>query len=228
MFSINKRIVAVLSALIPPILAAIWSTVLSRATWAGWRFLYVGAICLAAVAAAYFVHLKPLKDLERPVLQLLTVLSEKPLKLGKKLQVRPRMNIMLVRRAWYRPMQKRLVVGWGSEMNSHPDVRFSCRADQGVAGEALRRGVPVLMSCEGVSRDTFRFTQRQADQTAHVTAVWSWPIYELDGKSNQTGNVVGVLNLDTLAVGAATKLTTSYEAFDTMLKRLAEVVSTIV
>ncbi len=74
----------------------------------------------------------------------------------------------------------------------------------------------------------FGFTLKQAEQTAHVTAVWSWPIYELDGKGNQTGDVGGVLNLDATEIGAANTLMANYETYEKYLKRLSEVASTIV
>ena len=110
-------------------------------------YLYVGVICVISVAAAYFTHMKPARDLEKPLLRFLAVLAENPLKLGRKHGIAPRMNVMLVHRPWYLLGSKRMRVVWSANMDSFPDVRFSCSCNQGVSGQALRKRLPVLADC---------------------------------------------------------------------------------
>ena len=113
-------------------------------------------------------------------------------------------------------------------MDSFPDVQFSCKHDQGVAGMALRNMKPVLHDCESSDRSEFGFTQKQLAQTNHVTSVWSWPIYEVDGKGHQTGKVVGVVNLDTTKPRGFAMLQSKTVALEKALKKFCEVASTVV
>lgn len=113
-------------------------------------------------------------------------------------------------------------------MESYPDVRFSCYCDQGVSGQALRRGLPVLADCAVSDKTAFKFKPTQLAKTSHVMAVWSWPIYEVDNKGQQTGDVIGVLNLDGTKNGAFQALEANTDAFEKMMKKFAEVASTIV
>jgi hypothetical protein len=237
MFRRWKRIVAVCAAAVLPIFAALWSAILSKLTatlpgqpqeHAYLPYIYVGAICLASAFAAYFNHLKPARDLEKPVLRFLAALAEDPIKLGKKHGIAPRMNLMIVCRPWYFLGRKRIRIVWNSNMDSFPDVRFACFCDQGVSGQALKKRLPVLADCSVADKTSFKFTAKQLEQTAHVKAVWSWPIYEIDSKGSQTGEVIGILNLDGTANGAFSKLEQNTDAFEKAMKKFAEVASTIV
>jgi hypothetical protein len=237
MFTKWKRFAAIFAAIVSPILAALWSAILSKMTTspAGSRglnaylpYIYVGTISLLSATAAYLTHVKPARDLEKPVQTFLTTLAEGPLKLGKKHNIGPRLNIMVVYRPWYFPVFRRIKVVWGRNMESYPDVRFSCYCDQGVSGQAFKRGVPVLADCTEADKSGFKFKPKQLTQTAHVHAVWSWPIYEVDNKGQQTGQVIGVLNLDGTRNGAFQALKSNTDAFEKVMKKFAEVASTIV
>lgn len=211
-------------------MAALWSAVLSKLHEPSpyLPFLYVGIVVALSVVVGYFTLLKPSRDAEKPIQALLGILAETPMKLGKRLGISPRMNLMLVTRPWYLFGAKRIKVVWGVGMESFPDVRFSCKHDQGVAGHALKTQLPVLADCEISDRTNFRFPQRLLDQTKHVTAVWSWPIYETDSTGRQTGRVIGVLNLDATAPGAFAKLSSRPQQFERYLKKFCEVASMIV
>jgi hypothetical protein len=237
MFRQWKRLAAVSAAIVLPILAALWSAVLSKLTptpnhtggiYDYLPYAYVGIICILSAASAYFTHFKPARDLEKPVLTFLTTLAENPLKLGKKHNIGPRMNLMVVYRPWYFPVIKRIKVVWSKNMESYPDVRFSCYCDQGVSGQALKRGLPVLADCSGSDKSAFKFSATQLEHTAHVKAVWSWPIYEVNNKGQQTGEVIGILNLDGIKDGAFQALEANTDAFEKVMKKFAEVASTIV
>ena len=239
MFSKRKRLVAMLAAVVLPLLAALWSAVLSKLTTtsvsgpqtflrASLPYAYVAVICLVSVAAAYLTHLKPAKDLEKPLLRLLDLLAENPLRLGNKYNIGPRMNLMVVERPWYFVGRKRIRVAWGANRNSFPDVRLKCFCDQGVSGQAFSKRVPVLADCSVADKGHFKFSQKQLEDTAHVKVVWSWPIYQIDSKGQQTGKIVGIVNLDGTKDGAFERITTNAGAFEKSMRRFTEVASTIV
>ena len=77
-------------------------------------------------------------------------------------------------------------------------------------------------------KTVFNFNQKQLEQTSHVKAVLSWPIYQVDKQGMQTGAVIGVVNLDGTADGSFEKLTANAAKFDKSMKKFAEVTSTIV
>jgi hypothetical protein len=113
-------------------------------------------------------------------------------------------------------------------MENFPDVRFSCKADQGVIGEALKTQMPVLADCETGDKTKFGFSDKQLEQTNHVKAVWSWPIYETNASGQQTGRVVGVLNLDATKSGSMSKLKQHNDAFEKDLRKFCEIISSVV
>ena len=233
------RIVAIFAAVVLPILAALWSAVLSKLTNTplpgqpdGWRnylpYFYVGAICIISGAAAYVTHFKPALDLEKPVLSFLALLAAQPIELGSKCGIKPRMNVMLVQRRWCYFGRKRIRVVWSINMEGFPDVRFNCFWDQGVSGQSLKTKRPVYADCSMADKTVFNFNQKQLEQTSHVKAVLSWPIYQVDKQGMQTGAVIGVVNLDGTADGSFEKLTANAAKFDKSMKKFAEVTSTIV
>ena len=61
--------------------------------------------------------------------------------------------------------------------------------------------MPVLDDCATPDKSRFHFTQRQLHQTSHVTAVWSWPVYETDKQGHQSGKIVAILNFDSMIQG---------------------------
>jgi len=230
MFKKTKRFLAVVAAVIIPGLAALWSSILGKLNLPSpyLPYFYVGTVMCLSGLAAYWTHLKPARDLEKPVLNFLTILAETPLKLGRKHNISPRINLMLLCRPWYFVGRKRIKVVWGIGMQNSPDVRFSCKCDRGVAGEAIRTQRPVLADCEIADKTKFGFTAAQLEQTSHVTAVWSWPIYETNTAGEQTGRVVGVVNFDATRTGAMVKLKQYNDSFERDLRKLCEVISTVV
>jgi hypothetical protein len=239
MFNKWRRFAAIFAAIALPVLAALWSAILSKLPVApapgqppGWQstlpYFYVGGICFLSAFAAYLTHVKPALDLEKPVLGLLALLAAQPLKLGNQCGISPRMNVMLVQRPWYYFGRKRIRVVWSVNMEGFPDVKFKCFCDQGVSGQALKTKRPVYADCSMVDKSLFSFSQKQLDQTSHVQAVLSWPIYEVDKQGEQTGAVIGVVNLDGTATDSFNKLIAKTAAFDKCMKKFAEVTSTIV
>jgi hypothetical protein len=158
MFNHTKRFVAIAVAMLCPGLAALYGAVISRLALqsAAWPYVYVSLVTVLAGLAAYLTHITPVRNLEKPLLSMLTLL--------------------LTNRPWYLFGRKRIKVVWGLQMENVPDVRFSCRTHQGVVGEALRTRRPVLGDCEIPDKTKFQFSKKQLTQTGHVTAVWSWPI----------------------------------------------------
>jgi hypothetical protein len=230
MFNKKKRILAVAIPVLLTTLAALWSAVLGKIDHPKpyLPYLYVGAVVLLAGVAAYYTQVKPSRDLEKPVLALLGILAAAPLKLGNRHGIMPRVNLMLVERRWTVLGKKRIRMVWGVGMENHPDVRFSCNYDQGVAGRALKTQRPVLDDCETQDKTRFGFSQKQLDQTSHVTAVWSWPVYEANNKGLQTGRVVAVVNFDCRKSGAFKLLSENAAAYEKSLKKFCEVASTVI
>jgi hypothetical protein len=230
MFNKRKRF---LGFVVPPlltVLAALWSAIFSKDNQSipYLPYIYVGVIAGISVLSSYFTQIKPSRDLEKPVLALLSILAEAPLAKGRKQGIKPRINLMIVQRKWTFLGKKRIRVVWGQGMKNHPDVQFSCNHDQGVAGQALKTQLPVLDDCESQDKSRFRFNPKQLWQTNHVTAVWSWPVYETDNKGEQTGKIVAVVNFDCTQPGAFTVLSENSIAYEKSLKRFCEIASTII
>jgi hypothetical protein len=230
MFNLTKRILAVFAAITLPALAALWTAVLSRFPPTQHPYLpyiYVGMIAITSGGVAFFTHIKPAQDLEKPIIKFFGILAEAPLKLAKRHGIRPRLNLMLITRPWHLFGARRVKVVWGVGMDNFPDVRFSCSLSQGVVGEALRSQKPVMLNCETADPVQFNFSQKQLAQTKHVTAIWSLPIYEVDGKGQQTGRVIGALSLDSVAPGGFEKIKQYSAALEQDLRQLCEIISMV-
>lgn len=212
------------------ILAALWSVMPAtvRSLTPLSPYIYVGLIVVLSVLSIYFTQVKPSRDLEKPVFALLSILAEGPMKKGMNHGIGPRMNLMVVERKWTFLGKRRIRIVWEAGMKNYPDVQFSCNHDQGVAGRALKTQLPVLDNCETADKSRFKFLSGQLDQTRHVTAVWSWPVYETDSKGNQTGKVVGIVNLDCTVAGAFAKLSSNTDAYEKSLKKFCEIASIII
>jgi len=231
MFSKRRRLLAAFIPSILTTLAALWSAILSRGSSANaaWLpFVYVGSVALVSAVSAYFTQLKPAHDLEKPVNELLAILAEKPMKIARNLGVAPRMNIMLLIGPRFLFGKKRIKVVWGAGMDNFPDVQFVCNHDQGVAGMALANGVPVLYDLEANDPSSLKLPQSLVRATTHLTAIWSWPIYEVDKSGHQTGKLLGVVNLDTTKPGGAAALMSKTETFEKLLRKFCEVASKVV
>ncbi len=72
------------------------------------------------------------------------------------------------------------------------------------------------------------FTEHEAKRFQHLTAIYSWPIYEVDDRGEQTGRIVGCVNLDALAQGACSIIEQNQARFDKLLLEFAEFASKIV
>lgn len=230
MFNKKKQVAAVLIPVLLTILAALWNAILSKMSNPKpfLPYLYVGTVALLAGIAAYYTQVRPVRDLEKPVLLFLSLLAEAPLKQGKKNGIKARMNLMLVERSWTKWGKRRIRVVWGSRMESHPDVKFSCNYDQGVAGVALKTQRAVMDDCQTTDKSRFGFSPKQLAQTSHVTAVWSWPVYETDKKGLQSGKVIAVVNFDCISSGAFTALSANSAAYEKHLEKFCEVASIII
>lgn len=230
MFNKNKRFLAVVISSLLTVLSASWNSVLSKIPHSKpyYAYIYVGVIALLAAVSAYFTQIKAPRDLEKPVLAFLGILAEAPLKLGRRDGINPRMNMMLVERPWYRLGRRRIRVVWGIGMEDNPDVKFSCNHGQGVAGRALATQRPVMDDCETPDKTRFHFSQKQLDQTSHVTTVWSWPVYQTDKKGHQTGKIAAIVNFDCTKSGAFRILSEKSAAYEKSLKKFCEVASTII
>jgi hypothetical protein len=230
MFNKKKRFVAVVVPPVLTVLAALWTSVLSKIPNSKpyYAVIYVLVIATLSGLSAYFTQVKPPKDLEGPVLAFLEVLAESSLRRGRRDGLKCRMNLMVVERPWTIFGRKRIRLVWGKDMKNNPDVRFSCNNGQGVVGRCVREKKVVIDDCETPDKSRFRFTERQLRQTSHVTTVWSWPVYETDRKGQQTGRIAAVVNFDCTNRGAFSTLSEKSAAYEKSLKEFCEVASRIV
>lgn len=107
-------------------------------------------------------------------------------------------------------------------MENHPDVNIRFPLVYGVAGECFRTKRPVYVDLVKAS-DKFRLPLHLNHRTEHLTAIFSYPIYEPKKKGHQSGRLLGVLNLDSEARHAYTAFRTGrmFSVIDERMKKLA-------
>jgi hypothetical protein len=124
-------------------------------------------------------------------------------------------------------MRKRFRVVWGLGMASQPDVKATFHVSKGVAGEVLRAKRPRLVNMEEAHHEDWGFTKAEAREFQHLTAIYSWPIYEVDHQGDQTGRVIGCANLDAMTPGAFDAITHNQAQFDKLLEEFTEFASKV-
>jgi hypothetical protein len=180
------------------------------------------------VSTIFFNQIKPIRDVAGSIPAYWNVMCEPIIRLAQRDKLRPRVNVLICRRTWkWLGLRPYLVLVWGKGMESFPDVKISFLATKGVAGLVLREKEPRLVDIEKSPNSEWGFADKETRKFPKITSIYSWPIYEVDAKGNQTGNVVGTVNLDTLATGAADKIRIRQDEYHKLLQDFAELVAKV-
>ncbi len=196
---------------------------------ASWPYLVYLLPLFLAGCVAYYSVITPMRKMEPVAKEFLDRMGENILRLGERYRISPRVNILLVfRKSGWLFMRKYFHIVWGLGMENQPDVKASFRTSKGVAGEVLKTGRPRLVDMELSHHEDWGFTEHEAKRFQPLTAIYSWPIYEVDDQGEQTGRIVGCVNLDALAQGACSTIEKNQARFDKLLLEFAEFASKIV
>lgn len=115
-------------------------------------------------------------------------------------------------------------------MRNQPDVGISFPSSKGVAGEVCcKRKTPMLVNTEASGHERWGFTKKEIEkyQLNNVKAIYSWPIYAFNRGGDQTGEVIGALNLDSTTPGASAKIAAQQTDYDEFLESFSELASKI-
>ncbi len=194
-----------------------------------WPYLiYLPPLFLAGCVAYYSV-ITPMRKMEPVAKEFLDRLGEEIRRLGNRHGIDPRIKILLVfRKARWLFVRKYFQLVWGLGMENQPDVKASFHISKGVAGEVLRTKRPRLVDMEESRHEDWGFTEGEAKKFQRLTAIYSWPIYQVDDQGEQTGRVAGCVNLDALAPEACSTIKQNQPKFDKLLREFAEFASKIV
>src|SRR5213594_252361 len=189
-----------------------------------WPYPLYVLFALISASLAYLSIIQPVRKFEPVAKKFLDVLGDKILSFGREKGIQPRVNILLVYRepSWLF-LRKYFHIVWGLGMENQPDVRVSFHVSKGVAGETLESGRPRLVDMEELPHENWGFTEHEAQRFQHLTAIYSWPIYEVDHNGEQTGRRIGCVNLDAMAAGSRVVIEKHLRRFDGMLREFAEI-----
>jgi hypothetical protein len=110
--------------------------------------------------------------------------------------LKPRMNVLIPKRTWrWLWFRRYFRVEWSLGMENHPDVNIQFPLTSGVAGECFRTKRPAFANMAQIGQN-LRLPPHVERHTAHLKAIFSYPIYEPKKRGHQSGRLLGVLNLD--------------------------------
>jgi hypothetical protein len=167
-------------------------------------YAFFGGLVLCAFVASYYTHIKPLRDPAANGRLLLDTIGTRIVKYGKDKGLPLRLNMLLI----YRPLKrfffsKYLRVRWGLQMTFDPDGAVEFHIKKGVAGEALTNGRPKLVNMEEPeNKGNWGFTEKELRKFPPHTMIWSYPLFQLDKLGDNTGKLLGTVNLDSIFPGA--------------------------
>lgn len=227
----RRWFVCFLSTILPVLTALLgihlkWYT--SGNVWTWKTALLLTCIGGVSFLLSFFNQIQPVRDVAGSIPAYWNVMCEPIIQLAQKDKLQPRVNVLIRRRTWkWLGMRPYLVLVWGMKMEGCPDVKVSFLASKGVAGRVLREKSPRLVNMEKSPNSNWGFDDNETSKFPKLTSIFSWPIYEVDAKGSQTGNVVGTVNLDTLATGAADKIALREEKYKSLLQDFAELVAKV-
>ena len=215
MFGMRRRWLVFFLTAILPALSLIWGLNLkldSESVWNARTIAILVAVLLVSLGLSYLNVLKPVRDVESGVKALLEIVGGKIIAMGEQDGIEPRLNILLCRRParWFF-FRRYLWVAWSLKMRGHPDVAISFPISKGVAGEAFRTKRPKLVNLEETGVQVWGITPKEAGAFPELTAIYSVPIFEIDKQNEQTGRVIGTVNLDSRAQKAFRKIARNQE-----------------
>lgn len=179
-------------------------------------------------AIAYVNVFKPLRDIEPLAQSFLDKLGEQLIALGKKDGIQPRLNILIVYRDWRSLfLEKYLQVVWSREMEYQPDLHASFPISKGVAGEVVRAKAPRLADIERFGHQGWGFDDKASSAFPKLTAIYSWPIYQLDRQQRPTAHILGTVNLDAQVSGAIRRIAANKVEYDALLRDFTRFASAI-
>ena len=186
------------------------------------------AVFFVSGFVAYLSLIQPVVKLEPIAIQFLDILGRKIMDFGKRLKIQPRLNILLVgRRLRWLGLRRYLYSAWGLRMENQPDVGACFAASKGVAGEVFRTGRPRVVNIEEASHEDWGFSKREARKFEGLTAIYCWPIYQVDHRGYQTGKIIGTVNFDSRQPGACNIMVQEKERIGKLLEEFSEFASKI-
>jgi len=181
-------------------------------------------VFFATLLIEYRTTVRPAVHVVRVRHVLLTQLSAKLLDSLRGRGLAVRMSLMVpywsVCHVWPRRFFK---IVWSQGMENQPDVNLRFPIAQGVAGECFETKVAVFASRRDL--EGHRFPRKLQPAVRDLEAVCSYPVYEPPrGQNQQSGRIVGVLNLDSktpglFGVGAQPQVT---PGLDEKMRELAQ------
>ncbi|GEM_PF-5972352 len=169
-----------------------------------------------------------MKDIEPLAQSFLDKLGDEIIALGNRDGIKPRLNILVV----YREKRRLfwgvyLRVAWSREMEFQPDMHATFSTSKGVAGEVVKEKAPRLADIERYGHQTWGFSEREARLFPKLTAIYGWPIYQLDRHQRLSAKILGTVNLDAQEPGALARLVRHKAEYDALLKDFAKFASAI-
>lgn len=168
----------------------------------------IGALLLVVLAlssfSAYYIHIKPLRELSSATTVLLESVGQRIIELASAEGVQARLNYLAI----FRPVKyiffsRYFRVAWGIGMRYQPDNTMRFHVSKGVAGKAVRTRRSIFVNQElPENRNYGGFSDEELGTFPPLTAIWSFPVFELDRSGNATGTILGTINLDSETHGA--------------------------
>jgi hypothetical protein len=174
--------------------------------------LFLGLLILSS-SLAYYVHIKPLRDLSSAVSVLLDTVGQRIIDVAESDQIAARLNYLAIFRPWQRLFVRRFFrIAWGLGMRYQPDNTVKFHVSKGVAGRARADRRETLVNMELPQNQNYGgFSKGERAKFPALTAIWSLPIFELDRSGNATGPILGTINLDSDTRGAWAVFTSNQE-----------------
>jgi hypothetical protein len=163
----------------------------------------------------YYTTVRPTKRIAELAPIALDGLAEPLLAQLKKANIVVRINLMMPKRvARWCWMRRDFKMIWSKGMENQPDVNISFPIKCGITGACLRTKKPIYASPDDLGKPNFALPKRVASNAPDLQVIFSYPVYESARKGHpQSGNIIGVLNLDSTAPDAYNLLMTD-EVFD--------------
>lgn len=141
--------------------------------------------------------------------------------------IEPRMNVMVpVRSACFIWLRRNFHVWWARGMDNQPDVGIKIRSGEGVVSECFKRKESVIADSKSLKLGHALCVSQQK-LVKDLDVVVSVPIYEARiGAKNQSGRIIGVLNLDSKTPGAF-KMLSNDPALLLQIKRDMEKIASV-
>jgi hypothetical protein len=214
-----------LSPVVSAILGIYLST-LGQEVWKWSVWLGIFSIAFLSAYAAYRQYIKPVRDIAAFVDQVLQQLGEGILEVADLDAIEPRLNVLLIQHPWQKFFFPYLCCKWHLRMLRAPDVAIRFAAHKGVAGQVIRTKSTTLADLEDADTD-WGFTPDELKRFGleNLTAVYSCPIYEIDDGGQQSGRVIGTVNMDAHAPGAADKIAAKLSQYEELLEDFSDLIA---